>query len=156
MQTTSDEGHERADASASSGTCGVDEDTYKIELYGGGWSGAIGHAHEGQFAVPHTWKGIRWEHIRIPEFFLGHTAAMLVAQGMLLKDLFPPMSFFRIHAKEGDLVPSHGPYILLKGQLTKPDNPPSRLRDVVLAHVFEAPEGMKMEELQGLLLQQVL
>jgi hypothetical protein len=136
------------------------EDTYKVELYGGGWSGVIGYARAFEFRTQRFVRKeldvICWESVEIPEFFIGHAQAILVAQGMPLKELFPFNSFLKVHAKEGDLTFSHGPYIFLKGRLAKPNDPPPRLKDVLIAHVISAPDGMSMERLQALLLEQVL
>jgi hypothetical protein len=162
MQTVSDEGHERAGAPAAGGTGGVDEDSYEVELRGGGWSGAIGRLEEYTIKTQRTRVDllnedspiIVWECLQIPEFFIAPAAALLIAQGMQLRELFPDSSYFI--TRPSNLVFSNGPYIFLKGQLTKPHSPPPRLLNVVLAHVTRAPEGMPMEKLMGLLLQLVL
>jgi hypothetical protein len=154
MQETSDEGRERADTPAAGGAGGVDEDTYQVELRGP--NGLIGHAADFTFQRPHRIyeEGIEWNSLELKELFLSQTSALLVAQGMLLKELFPYNSYFA--TQPGNFVFSHGPYIFLKGKPTKVADPPPRLQGVLLAHVTKAPEGMSMDRLRGLILEQVL
>lgn len=154
MQTTSDEGHERAAAPADGGAGGVDEDTHEVELRGGGWSGAIGTVRGAYDLTHELTDSVVWEKVLIEELLLGHAAALLIAQGMQLRELFPDSGYFI--TRPSNIVFSNGPYIFLKGSLTKPHDPPLRLKEVVLAHVTQVPEGTKMEALMGLLLQQVL
>jgi hypothetical protein len=140
----------------------VDEDTYEVELRGGGWSGAIGRVEEYDLKVQRTRLDLTsesspvvvWDCLQIPELFLSQPAALLIAQGMQLRELFPDSGYFI--TRPTNIVFSNGPYIFLKGALTKPHDPPPRLKDVVLAHVTQAPEGMPMEKLMGLLLTYVL
>lgn len=156
MQETSDEGRERADAPAATRAGGVDENTYQVELRGP--NGLIGHADDFVFKSPHRiFKDdlkVEWESVEVKELFLSQAQALLVAQGMLLKELFPPNSYFMV--RPDNIIFSHGPYIFLKGAPAKVTDPPPRLKGIVLAHVISAPEGMPMEKLQGLILEQAL
>jgi hypothetical protein len=127
-----------------------------IELRGGGWKGAIGYGREFRFKTPLRVVGmpIVWESFEVTEFFFHQPAALLIAQGKLLQDFFPPDVYF---AMRGVAQPiSRGPYFLLKGEYSKPQNPPPRLKNMVLAHVLEAPKDMKMEDLRARLLEYVL
>jgi hypothetical protein len=157
MQEAHDEGRERADSAASGGAGGVDEGTnIVVELRGGGWRGAIGYGREFTFKTPLRVIGlpILWEAFEVPEFFFHQPAALLIAQGKLLQDFFPPDVYFAM--KDVPHAISRGPYFLLKGEYSKPMDPPPRLKNMVLAHVLEAPSDMKMEDLRARLLEYVL
>jgi hypothetical protein len=143
----------------------VDEDSHEVELRGGGWSGPIGRVEEYNLGKVRTFKNglmpevgeeplFWWDCLQITELFLSQPAALLVAQGMQLRELFPDSGYFI--TRPGNIVFSNGPYIFLAGKLTPPNDPPLRLKGVVLAHVTNAPEGMPMEKLLGLLLTHVL
>ncbi len=157
MQETHDESYECPTAAEASGASRLDEDPDQVVLVGGGWSGAIGHA----CSITRTWperltsKGryIEWERISMSEFFLSPAAAILIAQGKPIQDFFPPDVSFAL--RSGRTL-STGPYFFLKGRLAKLTNPPPRLLDVVLGRVAKCPADMRMEDLRGLLLEQVL
>jgi hypothetical protein len=86
------------------------------------------------------------------ELVLSHVAAMLVMQGMKLSDLFPPDMRFMC----GEHVLGLGPYVFLKGDLSTVQDPPLRLKNLVLAMNIKAPDGMKRDELLSVLLRGVL
>jgi len=135
----------------------VDESAdHVVELRGGGWKGAIGYGCEFTFKTPLRVIGIPivWEAFEIPEFFFNPPAAMLIMQGKLLQDFFPPDVYFAMRGVPHTI--SRGPYFLLKGEYSKPQNPPPRLKNMVLGHVLEAPPDMKMEDLRARLLEYVL
>lgn len=77
---------------------------------------------------------------------------MLVVQGMLLQDFFPPDVYF-CHAS-GQSV-AQGPFFLLRGTLSLPHDPPLRLMNMTLAKVESLPAGMSKEEMLGVLLSNV-
>jgi hypothetical protein len=159
MQETHDESHELAAPAPAGEARGMDQDTDQVgqlvELRGGGWKNAVGYARE--FSVEHACRDenarIVWQSVMFPEFFLNPAAAMLVAQGKLLQDFFPPDVYFRTDGEKRVL--SRGPYFFLKGEYAKPNDPPPRLKGLLLARVLEAPCEMKMEELRAWLLQHV-
>jgi hypothetical protein len=160
MQETHDEGNERSAATEAGGAYRLDEDSHevKIELLGAGWAGPIGHAHDFNLQIPLRFKSkgrhIVWEKLSIKEFFFAPAAAILVAQGRPIQDFFPPDVMFAFIPKARILA--CGPYFFLKGRLTGPTHPPLRLIDLVLGCVVKCPEDMPMEELRGLLLEQVM
>lgn len=100
-----------------------------------------------------TSSGVAFDVVYIKEFFFEHAATVLVVQGMVLQDFFPPDVYFK-HAPYADPI-ARGPFLLLKGELSQPWDPPLRLKNMVLARVNSVPEGMKREELLGHLLRAV-
>ena len=136
----------------------MDEDSDRIELVGGSIAGVTAYCLKHSQSTRVYPKGTQpeleyWLH-RIPELVLGHTAALLLAQGMRLQDMLAPSCFFR-DARSGRVL-VEGPYIVLAGTLSKPADPPPRVLDLVFARVRRMPSGMTKEQLLGQLLQEVL
>lgn len=99
--------------------------------------------------------GLEWERLRIPTFFFEHAATILVVQGMVLQDFFPPDVYFQNLGSLDEEPLARGPFLLLKGELSMPWDPPLRLKDMVLAKVTKMPKDMAREELLALLLRTV-
>jgi hypothetical protein len=152
MQKVQNENHQGAGAEEARPAEGLGENTGQIELIGDGWSSPIGWCRKLTFISCMT-DGIEWWRVVLPSFMLGQTAGLLTLQGQKLQDFFSSATRFR--ADVGHLGPT-GPFLLLKGALSKPNNPPLRLIDVVLASVTRVPEGMKEDELLSKLLAAVL
>lgn len=150
MQVQQDEGSVGAPADSTAETTGLDQSPDRVELRGGGWKGAIGYGHNFKLVSPCTTGGVLFELICIKEFFFLQAATILIVQGMVLSDFFPPDVYF---ARRGlDEALSRGPYVFLQGKLTEPHQPPLRLRDLVLARVHDVPSGMSKEQVLGGLL----
>lgn len=151
MQKTSDEGRHGSAAEEAGGPERLDKNSYRVELLGGGWVGAVGHAKTWRTRAPlfAADRRVEFALVEAETFFFGHAAALLVVQGMLLQDFFPPDIYFASKA-EGVLV--RGPFLLLKGELSLPHDPPLRLKNMVLAHNISAPETLSREELLSALL----
>jgi hypothetical protein len=132
----------------------VDQGSDRVELVGGGWSGSIGYCTTFSWERPCRNGGVEWEKVTSPSFVFSQTAALLVAQGMKLSDLFPPDVSFVVPHKEGDLR-VRGPFLLLKGTFSRPSSPPLRLQDMVLARVSLVPGGMPDDEVRAVLLRAV-
>ena len=161
MQETQNEGDERAGSPADTGAGGVDQGPHQvtceyIELCGDGWQNRIGYARDYSVASERTIpnEDVHYDLVVLPELWLEQAPALLIAQGRAIQDFFPPDVYFRL--EQSKYIISRGPYFFLKGTLTKPHDPPLRLKGVTLAHVRSAPPEMKMEKLRGLLLEQVL
>ena len=88
-------------------------------------------------------------------FYFEHAATILVVQGMILQDFFPPDVYWQsvVGGKRHAYGP--GPFLLLKGELSQPWDPPLRLKNMELARVISAPKDMKREELLGHLLRAI-
>jgi hypothetical protein len=96
--------------------------------------------------------GLAWETIRSPAFYFEHAATILVVQGMVLQDFFPPDVRFVNVASLDETPIAEGPFLLLKGELSMPWDPPLRLKNMVLAKVTKMPEDMTREQLLAILL----
>lgn len=151
MQETSDEGHERSASAEADPLQGLDQDSNRVELRGGGWKGAIGYCGNVSVMRGMRTAGIEFEVIRAQTFYFAHAAAILVVQGMFIQDFFPPDVYFERNRQ----LFAHGPFLLLKGTLSTAEDPPPRLKNMVLAHVLSTPEGISREPLLGLLLRAV-
>lgn len=132
----------------------LDGNTHEVALLGGGWSAAIGYGLLRSHTIGLRIAEITWNRLELDEFVFSQPAAILVAQGKPVQDLFPPDVHFEMRA-DGQVI-SYGPFFFLKGVLSKPTDPPPRLRDVVLARVLFAPASIPMETVRGKLLEQVL
>jgi hypothetical protein len=97
---------------------------------------------------------ITWTKLELEEFVFSQPAAILIAQGKPIQELFPPDVRF-VYRADAHVV-GYGPYFFLKGELSKPIDPPPRLKGVILARVAFAPHDMPMEVIRGKLLEQVL
>jgi hypothetical protein len=98
--------------------------------------------------------GIVWVKVTSPAFYLHQASAIMVAQGLLLQDLFSPASRF-VHTLGPEDSLCGGPFILLKGELSKLEDPTPRLKDLVLASIVEWPSDYTKEQLFSLLLEAV-
>jgi hypothetical protein len=126
----------------------MDKDSDRVELRGGGWSGAIGatrHWEEfGKTCQLETGK-VDFLLLRFPwGFVFSHAPAMLVIQGMLLSDFFSPSD---VYFTDGTKTLLTGPFILVRGILSEVQDPPPRLKQLVLAKVLRAPEQLSQAEL---------
>jgi hypothetical protein len=70
---------------------------------------------------------------------------------MKLSDLFPPDVRFTLE-RPGDKPFICGPFILLKGELSKPASPPLCLKDMVLARIESVPPHMAQADVLAALL----
>lgn len=152
MQAVQDESDGRPAPAEAGGAQGVDKDSHRVELRG--TRGLIGYCND--FSIDknlHT-RGITWQKITSPSFFFCQTSAILVIQGLMLQDLFPPSGRF-VYTKNADEPLGRGPFVLLKGELSTAADPPLRLKSMVLASVLEFPQSLTKEQLLGSLLQAV-
>lgn len=155
MQETHDEGEQRAGEASDAWPYRVDAYPDEVVLLGGGWKDAIGHGILDRIVAQNRCANvIYWDKFELDELVFSQAAAILIMQGMLLQDFFPPDVLFQ-HVRCPRIV-HRGPFFFLKGALSKPQDPPMRLKNVVLASVTEAPPDMPMEKLRGLLLEQIL
>jgi hypothetical protein len=154
MQEASDEGHEGAGSTEAAGSSRLGQDSYRVELVGGGWAGSIGHCTQIYWERTRNDGGVEWERVASPAFIFSQSAALLVLQGMKLSDLFPADVRFVLSHLEPYAGP-RGPFVLLKGTLSTPGSPPLRIRDMVLAHIREVPKGMTRPEVLAALLRAV-
>jgi hypothetical protein len=154
MQEAHDEGIERAPAAAADQSGRLDASAYEVELLGGGWSGVIGSGRVSGHVRGLCVGRIVWNMIELHELVLCQAAGILVVQGKPIQDFFPPDTRL-VRADNQDLV-CYGPFFFLKGTLSRPADPPMRLKNVVLGRVFSAPEDLSMEAVRGKLLEQVL
>jgi hypothetical protein len=96
--------------------------------------------------------GVRWDRWDIPELRLYPPASLLVLQGMSPQKLFDTASAL-LRVGDGRLFA--GPFLYLRGKYNPADTT-SRITDVILARVHEYNEGMKREDVLGLLVEEVL
>ena len=153
MQTLHDESGEGAGGTGAGEAARVDARTDRVELRGGGWPGAVARVQD--FTLQSRFRKygeLAYVRVAVGALVLNHAPAILVMQGLLLQDLFAPDTFF---AFRGEVL-ARGPFVLLRGTLSTPQDPPLRLKDVVLAAVERAPAGMTREEVLATLLEEEL
>jgi hypothetical protein len=152
MQALQDESDSRPSAADAGGAQGVDKDSDRVELRG--TRGLIGYCNEFSIVKNLNTKGILWQKITSPAFFFHQASAILVIQGLMLQDLFPPSGRF-VYTKNADEPIGRGPFILLKGELATAGDPPLRLKNMVLASLLEFPANLAKEEFLGSLLRAI-
>lgn len=157
MQTLPDADCDGAAGPGAGEAGGVEQGPYKLELLGGGWAAAIGHVEKGTISrKPSAPGGLKFTRIDLDAFVLGHTAAVLVMQGMRLQDLFPADAYFEYTSAAQRVVLACGPFVFLKGTLSESWDPPLRLQGAVLAALEHVPPDLTRDEVLTLLLKEVV
>jgi hypothetical protein len=158
MQKIPHEDNGGAGASAGDTPEGLDKGPNRIELRGGGWGGHIAYCAEFSLsrswerdadgAVRNTYKGMRFDVFKTPELIFAQAAAILVMQGLNLSSFFQAQ--VRLEGVSGTIL--EGPFLLLRGSSSAPNDPPSRLTGVALVRMEFIPVDMTQPELLGKLL----
>lgn len=99
----------------------------------------------------HEFDGLICEFLQMPAFFFEHAATVLVVQGMVLQDFFPP----DVHFEKSGFILARGPFLFLRGKLSSLMDPPLRLEGLVLARVHSFPESMSRDALLARLLRRI-
>lgn len=157
VQATPDEGCEGTRTAEAERAGGMEQDSYRvmspcIELVGGGWNGPIAttrEVHVQRYAEPFSWL-----QIFIPELRLGHAAGLLLLQGMLLQDLLPLDSYFRLREGTKTII-GKGLHLLLKRGDFSPIARPLALKNVWLGHLDKVPDDLTRDQLLNTLMKQV-
>lgn len=157
MQAVQHEGNAGADAPGSTEAGRVDQGPYEVavELRGGGWVDAVASVRGALSLSRQTPVSgeLAYALARIDSLVLRHAPSVLVLQGMLLQDLFvPDVYFFDLDANQ---VLMRGPWVFLKGALSKRWQTPLRIDGVVLASLDHVPEEMSREQVLSALLEAV-
>jgi len=139
---------------------GVHQDPHRVTmpwvLHAPGWPTNPASAHAGTFSdrCTHLSNGpVHWRAFYFKELRLSSGAALLILQGMLIKDIFPPDATL---VEAGDPLVIHtGPFFFLRG-VFDPLRTPVSLHDVVLASIIETVGEPAEQELLGALVGEVL
>ena len=155
MQKIFDEGHASAPSTNASGPRGVVEDPGEVAFCGAGWAQCIGRfvglrQTTGSLKLPER-EPAAYLCLCADAFVFTPVSAILVMWGRPLSDFFAPDSYLRYP----NGIWHSGPFFLLKGGLSKPEDPPTRLKRVVLVQAPPPPEGVSRQEYLGLLLKDV-
>ena len=148
-----DEGHKSPGRPPPNKACRLEQDSVRITLRSAGNSDPLGWVqgvYEGRAVECITPVGVlRYHHVTFPVLVVQHVQAILLAQGMLLQDLFPPDAYF---LSPHSSVLARGPFVLLAATYVPPVSPPPRLENVVLAAPEIVPEGLTRDDVLALLL----
>lgn len=139
---------------------GLHENTHRMKwiLHAPGWPANPAFAREGSYVGKSTrlpLGRVLWRCFNFKELRLSASAALLILQGMPIKDIFPPDASLIEEPDEGAMVIHTGPFIFLKGTFDSLHSPVC-IHDMVVAGILEAPKGVEEKVLLGALLEEVL
>lgn len=152
VSTQRHESHGGSCTGEASSAKGLQQNPHRVRwtICRAGWSAPIGEAlfcrHPLRSRASNG-SSIYWEKWSTDEVRLGHTASLLLLQGMPLLHLFDASTWFQNNQDQ-----ITGPFYLLRGSPGDIWRVPLRLTKVVLGRVFTHPAELPAEELLSALL----